>query len=109
MAGSLEVDVVDQPAAASRVHEIERLNPVALRALKLDPKRHRIGATRCHDRTLEDTVSVMRHVDLDDRKPLDEDRIGEADRAIFVPPQPAHGHQIFCFDGGEKLLDGDGG
>ena len=74
------------------MHEIERLNPVALRALELDPERHRVGAPGSNNGALDDAVPVVRQVDLDDGESLGQDRIGETGRAVFVPPQPAHAH-----------------
>lgn len=89
------------------MHQIERLNAIALRALKLDPECHRFGAAGRRDGAFDDPVSVMRQIYLDDREPFGEDRIGETDRSVFVSPQPAHRHEVFRFHGGEESRDRD--
>ena len=106
-ARTLEMHVVDQPAAAVRAHHVDRQHLIAIRALQLHAKGPQLIVTRHDQRSFDDPITGVVEIFLDHGDALLQYAGVHVVRrgASLGAPELTHALEIVCFDRGEKLRD----
>ena len=106
-ARTLEMHVVDQPAAAARAHHVDRQHLIAIRALQLHAKGPQLIVTRHDQRSFDDPITGVVEIFLDHGDALLQYAGVHVVRrgASLGAPELTHALEIVCFDRGEKLRD----